>query len=309
MRRILLAVLALLLPLAAEAANFSFAVIPHPTDPLQADATLREALHATDAANLAFVVANGIKAPEEACSDALYSERESLLQHAQNGIIVSLAASDWTSCKDENGRAAAIGRLNRMRELFFPGHFSFGASKIPLVRQSSTPRYRGYPENAHWEIGGIMFATINLPSDNNHYLFAAGRNSEFEDRVIANRNWLHRVFSYARYQKLRAVVLFADGDPLVDAGSRHRRRDGYREIRAQLLAWSKAFHGRVLLVHNPEAPNGPEANSALSPSIDWHGRLGEISAARPWTKITVNIAGPATFSASAPTADVRATNR
>jgi len=284
------ALIAYALPSAATT-RFSFAVIPHPAVAARAEAGLREAIRETDADDLAFVVANGIKAADEPCSDALYAERAALLKSAQNGLVVSLAATDWTGCKDENGRSAAIGRLSRLRDLLFPSEFSFGASRIPIMHQSTIPRFRRYAENMRWEIGGIMFATIDLPGDNNHYLFEAGRNSEFEDRVIANRNWLHRLFSYARYQQLKGIVLFADGNPLPPAASGSVRRDGYLETRRQLLALSAQFPGRILVVHNP---TGQRRSS--SPAILWHDRLGELEAAPPWTKITVDIAEPALFS-------------
>lgn len=262
--------------------TFSFAVIPRPLQ--SAQATLRAAIRETDDENLAFVVANGIKAADEPCSDMLYGERRTLLQNAKNGLMVSLAASDWTGCKDENGGSDAIERLSRLRELFFPEDFSFGASRIPLVRQSAIPRFRAYMENAHWEIGGVMFATIDLPDDNNHYLFEAGRNSEFEDRVIANRSWLHRLFTYAKYQKLRGIVLFSDADPLTINRSRHLRRDGLLEVRRQLIRLSAKFSGPVLIVHNAAGPQRHSPHSA----IVWHGRLGELTATAPWTRVTVN---------------------
>jgi len=289
--------IALLGALPAPAAPaFNFAVIPHPADAAGADVGLREAIRETDARNLAFVVANGIKAADESCSDTLYEDRKKLLQRAQNGLVVSLAASDWTACKEENGESAAIGRLSRLRELLFPEDFSFGAAKIPLVRQSTIPRFRAYVENARWEIGGVMFATIDLPADNNHFLYAAGRNSEFEDRVIANRSWLHRIFSYAKYQKLKGIVLFCDGNPLAPP-ARRAGRDGYQEVRRQLQALGSRFPGRVLIVHN-----APDALPGTAGIIHWHGRLGDVGASAPWLGIAVEGTLPATFNTFVPAA-------
>jgi len=132
----------------------------------------------------------------------LYSDRKTLLDEAKNGLIVSLTASDWTECKNAHGRSAAAERLNRLRDLFFVDEFSLGASKIPLVRQSTMPKFRSYVENARWEVDNVLFATINLPAANNHYRTDAGRNSEFEDRLIANRDWLHRIFMFAAHRKI-----------------------------------------------------------------------------------------------------------
>ena len=93
---------------------------------------------------------------------------------AENALIVSLAASDWVNCKAKNGKSIAIERLNRVRELFFAEDVSFGDTDISLIRQSSSAKFRSYAENARWEYGDILFATINLPADNNHYLPEAG---------------------------------------------------------------------------------------------------------------------------------------
>lgn len=183
--------------------SFNFGVIGHSFSGNPDEGVLRRALDQSDADNLAFVVVNGIKSAAEPCSDALYSARRDLLNEAENGVIVSLAASDWVGCRNKNG-SVAIERLNRVRDLFFPDEFSFGASKVPLFRQSVTPKFRSYTENARWEFGDVLFATVNLPAANNHFLQDGGRNSEFEDRLIANKDWLRRVFTFAAQKNWRA---------------------------------------------------------------------------------------------------------
>src|SRR4051812_41588816 len=82
---------------AAETTPFSFGVIAKPMKAYPADDVLRESLSESDADNLAFVVANGLKASNEPCTDALYKERRTLLDSAKNGVVVSVTASDWTA--------------------------------------------------------------------------------------------------------------------------------------------------------------------------------------------------------------------
>jgi hypothetical protein len=275
----------------AATGPFSFGIIPHPFRETQDESVLREAIAETDSDNLAFVVANGIKARSELCSDDLYNGRKTLLNSAKNGLIVSLAASDWTDCKGGNGKSAAIGRLNQLRELFFSDDMSLGASKIPLVRQSATAKFRSYGENARWEFGKAMFATVNLPENNNHYLTEAGRNSEFEDRLIANRDWLHRVFTFAKLKKLSGIVLFCDGNPLSKprrAGASGARRDGFAEVRQQINALAAKFPGRVLVVHGDTAPK-------YSTDIAWRNNVGVLEAGLPWTKVRFDPSLPALF--------------
>lgn len=281
----------------ALAADLNFGVIRHSDSATQDEAVLRAAIDQSDADNLGFVVANGIKSTAEPCSDQIYSDRKILLDSAKNGLVISLAASDWASCKNRAGKSVALERLARLRELFFNDDFSQGASRIPILRQSSTPKFRSYVENARWEFGDILFATINLPANNNHYLSEAGRNSEFEDRQIANRHWLQRLFLHATYKKLHGIVLFCDGDPLAppSASESRGRSDGFADMRQRITALSKKFPGRVLLVHGP-------ANLPARPArIAWRGNLGSVTANPGWLKISVRQADPKLFAVTGET--------
>ncbi len=277
--------------IAPEVERFSFGVIGHPFHTPFGEQILRNAIKETDSDNLAFVVTNGIKSAQEPCSDTLLDARKNLINSAKNGLILSLAGSDWTECKHSNGRSAAIDRLSRIRDVFFSDDFSFGASRIPLTRQSTSPKFSSYVENARWDISNVVFATINLPAKNNHYLSDGGRNSEFEDRSIANREWLQRIFFMAAQNKADGIVLFADGDPL--ALPRHKvfdfntKRDGFAEIRKVIYALAAKFRGKVLLVHSASVTDG-SALASTAPTIIWQKNLGDLDVASAWVKITVD---------------------
>lgn len=253
----------------AQNGQFSFAVISHAVRTNAEESGLRNAIEASDAANLAFVVVNGIKAKTEPCTDELYQQRKAILNDAKNGLVVSLAASDWTDCKTPNGKSAAIGKLAYLRELLFFDEFSLGGTRIPVVRQATDPKFASFVENARWEIGATMFATLALPANNNNYVPEAGRNSEFEDRMIANRDWLHRIFTHAKHKKFAGIVLFCDGNPLGPPRPISSKRDGYAEVRRQITALAARFPGKVLVVHGGASPTS-------TPAITWRGNLGEI---------------------------------
>lgn len=273
----------------------SFGVISNTVVRTGDDARLKEAIAASDGDNLAFVVMNGIKSAGEPCSDKFYFQRKELFQGAKNGLIVSLAASDWSACQTDSGRSLAIERLNRVRELFFESEFSFGASKLPLLRQASMPKFRTYVENARWDIGNLVFATLHLPANNNDFLTAAGRNSEFEDRLIADREWLQRTFNIAAQKNAAAIVLFCDANPLAmpERGGRFgsgARRDGFMEIRKQLLALSARFAGRILLIHGQA-----NAGNSAETGITWVGNIGAVAPVSGWLKVSVDAALPSLF--------------
>jgi hypothetical protein len=290
----------------AERNTFSFGVIAKPSKAAAAEAALREAITESDADNLAFVVANGIKSADEPCSDALYRNRKALLDNAKNGLVVSLSSSDWSECANSKGRSIAMDRLNRLRDTFFTDDFSFGSSKIPLAQQSTMPQFRSYTENMRWEIGDVIFATVNLPANNNHYLAAAGRNSEFEDRQIANGDWLERLFLIARHKKLIGIVLFCDGDPLsrpdrTKIFDLEGKRDGFAEIRRQISSMAAKFPGKVLVIHNEAKPQQGSAENG----IKWKGNIGNLKIGSGWRKITINPSTPNVFGIAGDSFDAR----
>lgn len=288
MRNVLLMLAWLCAPLALaqEAARmpFSFGVLASAGFSVQDEGALREAIQMGDMLNFAFVVAQGIKHPASPCNDVIYQRRKALLDTSKHGLIVSLGAADWSTCEGSSV-TAAVAKLTLVRELFFVDEFSLGATRLPLVRQSTDAKFINFSENARWEVGSVMFATVNLPSNNNHYVLAAGRNGEFEDRLVANREWLKRVFSYATLKKLDGVVLFSEANPL--AQRTDVRRDGYAEMRRQLSTLAGRFKGKVLIIHaQPGAP---------TQQIVWRGNLGEVGVARGWLRMKVEPGTAALF--------------
>jgi hypothetical protein len=281
-----------------------FGVIGHSFHNGGGEAKLKQAIADESEAALAFVVVTGIKGAAEPCSDRLYEKRRELFDDARRPMIVALAASDWSECKNSAGRSVAIERLNRLRELFFSETTSLGAHKLTLTRLSASPRFRSYGENAHWQVGDVLYATINLPANNNHYRPEAGRNSEFEDRLVANRFWLNRLFAMARREKLDAVVLFSEGDVKALTqptglrallGRATGRQDGFDEPRRQIATLAQKFAGKVLLVDTDAARKGSE------PAIEWRGNLGHLSLGSEAVevKVTPGASPPFTLKAAA----------
>ena len=263
------------------------------------EARLKQALADTSEKSLDFVVINGIKGEKEGCGDRLYQKRRDMIEAARRPVIVSLAGSDWTACRNSAGRTNAIERLNRLRELLYGEPTSLGEDKLPLIRLSASPRFRSYAENAHWQVGKVLYATINLPAGNNHYLPAAGRNSEYEDRIVANRFWLNRLFAIARRDKVDAVVLFSEGDvqPLMEERATGLRgllrrqpavHDGFEETRRQVQARAARFKGKVLLVDSG-------AVEGRAPAIEWKGNLGQLSVGTRAVEVKVGAGKEAVF--------------
>jgi hypothetical protein len=297
------AVLVVLSPLAGakdkkDEHGHRFAVIGHGvTD--DGEARLKEALGDSSEKSLAFVVLNGIKGEPESCGDRLYQKRRDMIEKAKRPVIVSLAGSDWTGCRNTLNRTNAIERLNRLRELLYGEPESLGIEKIALTRLSASPRFRSYAENAHWKVGKVLYATINLPAGNNHFLPAAGRNSEYEDRAVANRFWLNRLFAIARSDKAEAVVLFSEGAvrPTYLGNEQGLRgllrrapevKDGFEATRQQVQARAVKFDGKVLMIDSGKV-------EGKRPQIEWKGNIGQLSVGSKAVEVDVTVGKEAAF--------------
>jgi hypothetical protein len=275
-----------------------FGVIGHSFHNGGGEAKLKQAIADESEPALAFVVATGIKGDNEPCSDKLYARRLELFDDAPRPMIVLPSASDWSECKNSAGRSAAIERLNRLRELYFAEPTSLGKQKLGLTRLSASAKFRSYAENAHWVVGDVLYATVNLPANNNHYRPEAGRNSEFEDRLVANRSWLNRLFAMARREKHHAIVLFSEGDVKALTqptglrallGRSTSSRDGFDEPRRQIAALAQKFPGKVLLIDTDAARKG------VAPAIEWRGNLGHLSLGSGAVEVKVSPAAAVPF--------------
>ncbi len=277
---------------AAEA--FEFAVVRHTFSGTDGDDELKRAVAHADQARPAFVIAAGIKSAQEGCSDKLYLQRKTLLNKSDRPLVLVLTGADWIGCRNSAGRSNALDRLNRIREIYFDGQESLGQRKLDLNRQSTSTKFRSYAENAYWERGGVLFATINLPAQNNHFLSEAGRNSEYEDRFVANRAWLQRLFGMARRRQLDGIVLVSDGDlkAHVEPGFSllagfSTKQDGFAETRKLVVALAEKYPGKVLLIDTAERPPAPKNEEAAVGTLTWRGNLGHVTLTGEWNAVRV----------------------
>lgn len=265
--------------------EFTFVLLGHNFGKDGGDAEVRRMLADADRTDPAFIIATGIKSTGEPCTDRLYEARRDLMNGAEHPLVVLPAGSDWTECRNSNGKSNATERLNRIRELFFVEPESLGGRKLAVNRQSAIAKFRDYAENTYWEHGNILFVTINVPAKNNHYLSEAGRNSEYEDRMVANRAWLHRAFLTAKRKKLPGIVLVMDGDigAHVEQGFFERlsqKRDGFTEIRRIVRSQADKYAGQLLLVDNRK-------QGKAAPVIEWSRNVGHLSLGAEWTALRV----------------------
>ena len=260
------------LPAICDAEAFRFSVLMRMPDESNDDSAWHTAIDNAQANDAAFIVVNGLKRSSERCSDGLYQQRIDLLAQASAPVILSMAATDWAYCRDRQNRPASLVWLNLLREKFAGDISTNSSSPLTLKHQSAMPAYRSYTENARWVYDRILFATLHVAANNNQYIEAAGRNSEFEDRQVANREWIRRLAQVALREHRGAIVIFCDGKPLPAPWLRAQERDGYKDIRKQLRELAEKSGLWVLLVQGSsvDMPKTP-------PEIIWSERLGYVT--------------------------------
>lgn len=282
--------LLLLLLLAASAATLAeplrFSVLMHAAR--GGDEALRTAFDDAQSRMPAFIVVNGLKAGGEPCTEKLFRQRKALLESGSVPVVLSMAGSDWTACRDRHGRPAPTVWLSLLRDQLYGEARWNGSKQLSQKRQSALPAFRDFAENSRWAKQRALFATLHLPAPNNRFIPAAGQNSEFEDRLTANRDWLRRLAVLVRSERHRAVVLVCDGNPLPAAVVGAAQRDGFQEIRAALRAFAARVNVPVLVVQGPA--------SRGEPRITLRGKLAYINLEAGVTDLLVDPDAPTPFS-------------
>ncbi|ACC70582.1 hypothetical protein [Paraburkholderia phymatum] len=249
-----------------SAARYAFAVIGSTLQSPADEALTQRLLEAIGRdPDVSFVVYDGnLKSGKEACRDSLFETRHTLLETSKAALIFIPGQHDWTDCATADaGGYDPVERLDLLRQTLFGETSSMGQNPIPLARESEVSRFRPYRENVRWMFGETVFVGLNVPGPNNHFLYAGGRNGEFEDRVIANAFWLDHAAEYAKRRGARAIVVLVQGDFDPERYERperfawlrfgHRsKRDGFMEFKRSLVKLAETFHGPVVVIHQDD---------------------------------------------------------
>ena len=282
-------------------AGFAFAIVGSAV--ADGDRAAANTLRAIDRSDARFVVHFDRSKPSNAsCADAAIERRRTLLDASAKPAIPVTAAAEWADC----GTAGVdpLERLERLGDAFFANDESLGQTRLPWSRQSAMARFHRYRENVRWQVGNVLFATINLPDNNNNFRTGAGRNGEFEERLVANHAWVERTIRIARERRLAAIVIFVDAaprfaTPLKAPDTRIGERDGFYEWKLALRTYAPAYRGEVLLVQGRHADGVARGAVVDRPLLDAGGRpianvariaLDERSEEGRWLRIEVDAA-------------------
>jgi hypothetical protein len=206
---------------------------------------------------LAFVVHVGdLGSPRGgSCTDELWARRLAQFQASTNPLIYTPGDNEWTDCHAQQGVPAAdpLERLPKLRDLFFTTEQSFGQRAISLTRQSGSPPFAKYRENARWDLGGITFLTLHVVGSNNGRGRTSEGDAEFAERNSADLAWLHAGFEHAALIGSRAVMIMQQANifPAFPPfpGDPKQEPSGFTELRNALGKEAAAFGKPVVLVH------------------------------------------------------------
>jgi len=148
--------------------------------------------------------------------------------------------------------------LATIRRVFFSQARSQGALKLPLQLQADLGQEAGIRENARWQQGGVVFATVSVPGSQNGFpINDPRRAAEASARNTANVEWIKAAFAEAESADAKAVVialhasLFIDTAGDADFGKQLRGGvDGpYYWVALAIRDLADDFGRPVLLIH------------------------------------------------------------
>ena len=223
------------------------------------------------------------KAGGERCTDAVVLDRTAAwFARVEGPLVYTPGDNEWTDCwQDRAGRFDPLERLAKLRERFFAHPLSLGGAPMPLVRQSDTDaEHRLYVENARWERGGVLFATVHVPgSDNNRPrdggdgAVPPGAAAEYPARNRANLAWIAETFAQAEREGRGAVVFALQADLYYRDRCGRGTVEGHLDTREALVDGARRYGRPVLLLHGDShfhledrpAPGAPNLTRLMVP--------------------------------------------
>jgi hypothetical protein len=226
---------------------------------------------------LAFVIHDGdFKSGGSSCTDSKFRSARDTFNGFEAPFIYTPGDNEWKDCSDP------LGRLAFLRSLFFSSSQSLGKNRITLTRQS------GYPENARWVQGNVVFATVNLPGSDGR----SSSSSETSARISADVSWINKAFDEAAQRGSQGVLIAWQDNPFGSAEPK---------TLAALKSRTRSFGKPVVLVH------GDTHNFQIDhpwSDVDNFTRVETYATTQSdrWVLATVNPSSSSVFSFSSKTA-------
>lgn len=245
MKRWLLALL-LAAALPASAEIWRFGLIGDTPYSAHERAELPQMLAAATDSPVDFLVHVGdFKNGNSLCDEATFADRLALFDGSRVPFVFLPGDNEWTDCRRlTNGAYDPLERLARLRELFWHQPQSLGQQRLPLERQPGD-----YPEHSRFQVGPVLFVTLNMPGDDNNYGPGEAPRSEFAARMPQVLAWMADSFALARSQRLSGIVLMFQANPGFANHARGLAHRAFRDFLDALQREVTNFPGQVVVVH------------------------------------------------------------
>lgn len=196
--------------------------------------------------NVSFLAHIGdFKHGREHCDDSLFEDRLQMFNASRVPFVFVPGDNEWMDChRVSNGSYDPLERLSKLRSLFWHDNLSLGQKKIPLHRQPGK-----YVEHSRFQLGPVLFVTLNLPGGDNNIGLATDPAAEFLARNPVVLSWMTDSFALARREKLAGIVLLFQANPEFKHFAKNLAHGGFREFLQRLLVETESFPGQVVVVH------------------------------------------------------------
>jgi hypothetical protein len=146
------------------------------------------------------------------CVEENYKAIYDSFQSVRHPFVLTPGDNDWSDCAPLAARKVdVLDLLDRLRTRFYPEGRSLGQRPMPVVSQSSDPRYSRFRENLRWKTGGVVFATIHTVGSNDNTGRGPRTDAEQAERKGANVAWLKAAFAEAA--DARGLVILTQANP------------------------------------------------------------------------------------------------
>lgn len=186
------------------------------------------------------------------CSNDAYLDRLSRMNAIRHPVIYTPGDNEWADCHEGiAGGYQPLDRLRQIRSTFFPNPGTSLGRSMAVTTQSQDSVFSAFVENARWQFGGFVFATVHMVGSGNATDQFEGR-TVLDDEEVATRTqaalaWMEESFRIATANGLKGVVLAMHGDAGLERSP--TAYPGYPAFVQRLEDLVKAFPGPVLLIH------------------------------------------------------------
>lgn len=197
------------------------------------------------------------KKGRSSCDDERYKDHYRQIAYLNpHKTVYTPGDNDWTDCD----RLTFLTRHDELERLAYLRQLFFHQDPLQLTKDiTGLVRQDGFIENAQWQMGSVVFATLHIPGTNNgrkEILRSDIQNAlnEADYRDQSNEKWLKQLLSVTESAQAAVIVFHADifefdhNSPACTADNRIEC-DGYRKIRELIKTQASQFKKPILLIH------------------------------------------------------------